>query len=183
MKNTKTGFTLIELLIVIAIIGFLASAAMYAVNSARIKARDAQRVADLNQVRKALEMYYDKHEGVYPLAANYALRNSYTAPGNWIPELVAEGFIVKLPNDPLNNGNYPWEPNNNYSYSYTSFDGKDYNLVTKLEDPTNPYRCAAKCYKFNADSAGRVGKSWCLGSPVSCGAGSQNFNPKLYSDH
>lgn len=61
----KKGFTLIELLVVIAIIGVLASTVLASVNTARTKARDARRSADLNQVRLALEFYLDQN-GQYP---------------------------------------------------------------------------------------------------------------------
>ena len=56
---------MIELLVVISIIGVLASVVLTSVNSARIKARDARRIADLNQIKTALEFYYDDN-GYYP---------------------------------------------------------------------------------------------------------------------
>ena len=52
MNNNK-GFTLIELLVVISIIGFLATFAVYAFNVARVKARDAKRLADMTLIQKA----------------------------------------------------------------------------------------------------------------------------------
>jgi len=58
-KANLTGFTLIELLVVIAVIGLLAAIVMVSLNSARAKARDAQRKSDMTNFSLALEMYYD----------------------------------------------------------------------------------------------------------------------------
>lgn len=63
-QKTSPGFTLIELLVVISIIGVLASVVLASLNSARGKARDARRKVDLNQIRTALEFYFDKY-GTY----------------------------------------------------------------------------------------------------------------------
>jgi type II secretion system protein G len=66
-KNNK-GFTLIELLVVVAIIGLLSSVVLISLNTARSKARDAKRLADVRQVATALETYYNDN-GKYPEAA------------------------------------------------------------------------------------------------------------------
>ncbi len=84
-KASHKGFTLIELLVVIAIIGILSSVVLASLNSARTKARDARRVADLKQVQVALELYYD---------ANSAYPTSLTA-------LVGSGLGASLPTLPV----------------------------------------------------------------------------------
>lgn len=65
MINKRKGFTLIELLVVIAIIGLLSTLAVVALNSARQKARDAKRVADVKQIQTALELFFNDKQG-YP---------------------------------------------------------------------------------------------------------------------
>jgi prepilin-type N-terminal cleavage/methylation domain-containing protein len=75
MKKHKSGFTLIELLVVIAIIGLLSTLSILALNTARARARDAKRVADVKQIQTALEMYYND-AGVYIPTASLATAGS-----------------------------------------------------------------------------------------------------------
>lgn len=63
--NNKKGFTLVELLVVIAIIGLLSTIAIVSLGSARAKARDTKRIADMKQVATALEQYFSD-QGGYP---------------------------------------------------------------------------------------------------------------------
>ena len=67
--SPKYGFTLIELLIVVAIIGLLATISILALNSARAKARDAKRTADIYQISQAMMMYYDAN-GKFPTSSS-----------------------------------------------------------------------------------------------------------------
>lgn len=85
MIRKNKGFTLIELLVVIAIIGILSSVVLASLNSARKKARDARRVADLKQVQLALEMYFDT-ERKYPTSLS----------------LLVPNYLPAVPKDPLN---------------------------------------------------------------------------------
>lgn len=94
--KSKSGFTLIELLVVIAIIGLLSSVVLASLNSARAKARDAKRQADLKQLQLALELYFDSN-GSYPSGC----WNYYEKDGeNFIPGL-SPGYIPLLPRDSL----------------------------------------------------------------------------------
>jgi prepilin-type N-terminal cleavage/methylation domain-containing protein len=78
IKNTQKGFTLVELLVVIAIIGLLSTIAIVSLGSARAKARDATRIANMKQFATALEQFY-ADAGGYP---------SVTTPGTY-PSLAA----------------------------------------------------------------------------------------------
>jgi prepilin-type N-terminal cleavage/methylation domain-containing protein len=88
--SLQRGFTLVELLVVIAIIGVLSTLLLLQLTVARAKARDAKRVADINQVRSAMELYYDDI-GAYPDQAT------------GIDALLTD-YLTKLPNDPSRPG-------------------------------------------------------------------------------
>ncbi len=106
------GFTLVELLVVIAIIGVLATLLLLQLGVARQRARDAKRIADVNQVRTAVELYFDDN-GQYPQVATYA----------GLASLLAPKYLVLLPLDALNLSpfvyNYAYNGNTKYQISAT----------------------------------------------------------------
>ncbi len=67
MKNNRKGFTLIELLVVISIIGLLSTLAVVSLSAARVRGRDAKRLADGRNLQGALELYASE-KGTYPPA-------------------------------------------------------------------------------------------------------------------
>jgi hypothetical protein len=70
-------------------------------NSARAKARDARREADIKQLQTAIWMYYDK-KGLMP--PNKTPGSGYCDNHNdFLSELVTEGFLSGIPKDPGNN--------------------------------------------------------------------------------
>jgi len=68
MKNAfRRGFTLIELMIVIVILGILMGTILPRLTGAQSRARDTARIADLNNISQALEVYFSDN-GEYPAA-------------------------------------------------------------------------------------------------------------------
>lgn len=61
----ERGFTIVELLIVIAIIGILAALVVVAYSGITKAAYKSKRLADMNSVQKALELYHQDY-GYYP---------------------------------------------------------------------------------------------------------------------
>ncbi len=107
------GFTLIELLVVIAIIGLLSSIVLAQLGTARQKARDAKRVADMQGIMSALELYYSDHSSSYPTTPTGNLLSNLASA---LTSYVGGG---SLPVDPLNTGSYVYKycsSNVNISY-------------------------------------------------------------------
>lgn len=114
VKNQR-GFTLIELMVVIAVIGILAGIALVSLTGVQRRARDAQRLSDIRQIRTALETFKARNERYPTLFCNDpgdgGWNNSdYTAaapvqcvtPNHFIYELVSTGVMPGVMKDPLN---------------------------------------------------------------------------------
>ncbi|OGY45710.1 MAG: hypothetical protein A2731_02110 [Candidatus Buchananbacteria bacterium RIFCSPHIGHO2_01_FULL_39_8] len=130
------GFTLIELLVVISIVGLLSTLGLVALGSARAKARDVKRVADLKQVQKALEMFYNEPGLIgYPTPSPVTLGLDATC-------LSSEGlkptscggsiYMGLLPIDPSASASEICDGTNdqpcNYTYTRTGTDGFEINF-------------------------------------------------------
>lgn len=102
-KKQAAGFTLIELLVVISIISLLSGVVLSSLNSARMKARDGRRLADLRQIQVALELYRDQN-GFYPGNTdndNGGWDTGCAAAGDtFISPLLAGGFMPAVVCDP-----------------------------------------------------------------------------------
>jgi prepilin-type N-terminal cleavage/methylation domain-containing protein len=97
-KNGQRGFTLVELLVVIAIIGVLATLVLLQLGTARSRSRDTKRITDVNQLRTAVEQYFEDHAGKYPTALDQASIGTY---------------MTRIPMDPLDSTkayNYAFDP-------------------------------------------------------------------------
>ena len=135
MKNL--GFTLIELLVVIAIIGVLTSLLVVNYQSARERARDAQRKSDFRALPQALRLYYNDFQ-TYPDGSSGEIVGCGADEANpvscsWGSQWELEGtvYMGRLPTDPLNTGDYV------YSYTQTQ-SGENFELTTLLENLSDP---------------------------------------------
>ncbi len=71
----RRAFTLVELLVVIAIIGLLSTIAVVSLSSARSKARNTKRGADLKQLTTIMQLIYDQ-TGIFP-ASNATVADTW----------------------------------------------------------------------------------------------------------
>ena len=189
MMRSVKGFTLIELLVVIAIIGLLSTIAVASLQHARAKARDTVRIANLTQITKALEVYYDEH-GAYPIAGTCGPRAGVYQSNatflltdfgwagcdttNW-EDFGAELGIANLSDDPLHNSvlypgfaYYPFGNFGDYGNVYSAQpDGQKYDLFTRLET-SHELTCENTLSNFKSTNPDFAGGSWAEGNPV-CG--------------
>lgn len=137
---TRRAFTLVELLVVIAIIGLLSSVAVVSLSGARIKARDAKRLADIAQIRKALELYYADNNQ-YPASGGAVSPNNVwtnSIDSSWATfQTALAPYLAVLPKDPIQSASgFPSDPNI-YGYGYFSIgygcDRQWYMMVYRLE--------------------------------------------------
>ncbi len=130
---------MIEMLVVISIIGILATLVAANLNSARSRARDAQRKSDMKNLQTALRLYYNDF-GVYPGASgggNILGCGSATPPTSLCPwgsewssgsEPDETVYMSALPRDPLS-------PTQSYRYTFVNSD--DYVLSACLENKSD----------------------------------------------
>lgn len=61
ITSTRRGFSLIELIVITAIISTLASIVLVSYTQFRDRASNARRIAEVQSIKKALELYYISH--------------------------------------------------------------------------------------------------------------------------
>lgn len=100
----QKGFTLSELFLVVSIAGLLATIIFISINDSRIKSTDARRLNDVNDIRKALELYAADHT-VYPAGVNIVLGSSVGClSSSGFTSVCPGGAKVYLANIPQNPG-------------------------------------------------------------------------------
>ncbi len=152
---SRAGFTLIELLVVISIISLLSSIVLTSVNSARVKARDVRRLADVRQIATALQFYYDDNNAFPPTpgcisgwcclghgTAGRCWKSNYTGL-DALDNSLSPKYIPKIPDDPLNDTSrygdaYMYNP----SWLTTAGTGPVLHWGIEKANPTSQLDCA-----------------------------------------
>ncbi len=124
----KKAFTLLELMIVIVILGVLAALISGQFISSLKKGRDAKRKADLEQIQRALDFYYEDNkkypdEGIADGQLDLARSEKLCHPSG----CSTKTYIYKLPED----------AKSDCTYDYTheeGTNGEGYSLYTTLEN-------------------------------------------------
>lgn len=146
-KSNLSGFTLIELLVVISIIGFITVTSVVVFNNARMKARDVKRIANISQISKALDLYYDKYSH-WPDPTSDDCSEGWDegycdedGGDGFINVLETEGFLSDTPGDPYFSGSqaFKYYVYDEGSEGCNSAKGKFYVLgITDLETDVRP---------------------------------------------
>ncbi len=155
LSSQNRGFSLAEIAVVGSIIAIIAAVIMTGALEARKDSRDAQRLADIQQLQLSLRLYKDAH-GRYPAkgcgapVGNWtgpdagAGGGSYTSCDDYIADLVPE-YISELPTDPKSEAG-----NLGYLY-FTNPLGSQYKVLLRpIEGRTVPKgqpfaRCDGSC--------------------------------------
>ncbi len=132
-KKNKKAFTLIELIVSISIILLIASLAIVSYSQIRKNSRDSKRIADINEIRLALENY-KLFEGTYP---------SQLLPGqSLIGVQSSQVYLDKIPENPAYYG-YDCI-SSDYQYVYVASDDS-YKLSFCLESGFDIFSSGEKC--------------------------------------
>jgi len=157
----RYGFTLIELIIVMLISATLALLLMGGFISSLTRGKDSKRKGDLNQLRQAVEMYYEDKRSYPP--QNKADNSSFTTGAS-------NTYINKKYSFIVSNKTYinrlPEDPNSAFEYVYIT-DGTYYRFFSCIENKN--------------DTSEGVSQGGFTGGPSDCGSGCPVCKYTIYS--
>lgn len=155
MKKTEPkGFTLVELLVVVAIIGLLATLSVLALGSARVRARDAKRLADVKTTQTALELYNNDQGGYPPDQGGLSIGMGNAAvltSAGWqaVAGAGTTSYLPSAPKDPLASQKYAYESVDATGAACNPPSGTcaSYNIDFSLEGPAGGLAAGPTCAK------------------------------------
>jgi type IV pilus assembly protein PilA len=147
IRYNQKGFTLVELLVVISIFSAVASTTLAVSQQGRVKARDAQRISNLKQIKTALELYYAANDS-YPTSMGEFGATTFSIYSTWNDQLGVDlsPYLTTLPHDPKEPSFYFYYFSGPQSTWCLPISGgrflkisedRGYMLVTYLEDANN----------------------------------------------
>lgn len=114
-RSSTKGFTLIELIVVVSVLAILAGALIPRVTNHMAQARDARRLSDIQGIQAAIEQFHADKQRYPDSKANSSYGGwDVSNDGDFIPELVQDGYLPSSARDPLNDATY--------FYSYYLYD-------------------------------------------------------------
>lgn len=125
---------MVELLVVVAIIALLTGMVIVSMRNVKAKARDAERVSEMNSIATVLGLYHNDYN-LYPSTAQGIPPEGIYITGTdaFSLALEATGYITNVPNDPSDMDSTNCGSLTGYHYYYQSADGRDYILGYCLE--------------------------------------------------
>lgn len=187
MKNraNELGFGIIDMMLAISIIGLLASITSLVYVTAKAKARDLKRVADVRQLRTALELYRTT-TGHFPVSPTGTGAQRPFPETTEIPDLVASEYVTALPVAPPTANNGCSEQHN--QYMYRSINGYSYSLTfcigTRVGDyPPGYYMATSERFglrfDLNLDGLVNIGDANYIGALVTQIAGTKKCETEV----
>lgn len=165
----KKSFTLIELLITIFILGIIVTVISSNFITSLKKGRDARRKADLEQIQRALEMFYEDKK-IYP-NFNIFQSNNYSLCETKIAQDCENEkvYMQKIPNDPLFGKTYEYQydsANNSYYRLYACLENNQQILPYSTLSGSPTIVCNNQCKNNQGNNVSCI---WAVSSP--------NINP------
>ncbi len=136
MKRNKKGFTLVEILVALSILAILMAAVMMNMSEARKKARDTQRVSDMQQLTLAFRMYREMNS-INPTAASGEILGD----GAGAVDTDIAPYLTNTIKDPINSGSSQYY----YDSSYNCNGSLKAVIYAKTMERTNAGNWALVC--------------------------------------
>ena len=128
----RDGFTIVELLIVIVVIAILAAITIVAYNGIQSRARDSERLSEMQHIEKAIALYFIDNGG-YPNCSGGTYTPGGTVNACNLSNLAAAltpKYLRTIPTDPKNSGQDIYQ----YAFGY-----KKTGATTYTGDGSNNY--------------------------------------------